>query len=171
MNNKVIVLTTGGTIEKTYDERDGLLRNGPSIFREQILSHFRYPHHEIEVYEIFSMDSLDMDDDAREFMLQAIQMEMAKDIPIIVIHGTDTMDKTAQYLINNLSSINVPILLTGAMKPVQMKDTDAMQNVVEAIYATQFTSPGVYISFHGQLFVGDACRKNRSLMTFEKISQ
>ena len=63
------------------------------------------------------------------------------------------MDKTAEYLRLGLSpNIKLPVVFTGAMKPMGFEDSDATQNVTEAIFATKFCLPGVYISFHGELF-------------------
>lgn len=163
---QITILTTGGTIEKTYNEADGSLKNGPSIFRNEILSHFRHPHIEFNVYEVFSMDSLDMNDDSREFLLTAIQLEMKRNQPIVVIHGTDTMELSAQYLIKNLKSIDVPIVFTGAMKPMGFRDSDAFQNVAQSIALCQYIKSGVYICFHGTLFEGDRCTKDRQKGTF-----
>ena len=95
MKKKLTVLTTGGTIEKVYDESDGALKNGPSIFRENILNHLRLPNYEISVYEVFSKDSLDIDDQGREFLKQAVELELSRGNPILVIHGTDTMTHSA----------------------------------------------------------------------------
>lgn len=163
---KLIVLTTGGTIEKVYDEEDGALKNGPSIFRENILSHLRLPLYEIQVYEVFSKDSLDIDDQGREFLAQAVALELNRAVPILIIHGTDTMDQSAEYLMEKLGNPPVPVVFTGAMKPIQMRDSDAFQNVSEAILASQILGPGFYISFHGQVFEAGKCQKDRQKMTF-----
>ena len=57
------------------------------------------------------------------------------------------------------------------MKPVGFEDSDAIQNFTEALYATQILQPGLYLSFHGNLFEGSAIRKNRELGTFEKVQR
>ena len=49
------------------------------------------------------------------------------------------------------------------------EDSDATQNVTEAILATKFCLPGVYISFHGELFDLPKVRKNKDKLTFERI--
>lgn len=163
---KLIVLTTGGTIEKIYDEEDGSLKNGPSIFRQNILSNLRLPNYEIQVYEVFSKDSLDIDDQGREFLSQAVALELRRGIPILIIHGTDTMDQSAEFCLKRLGEPPVPVVFTGAMKPIQMRDSDALQNVSEAIMATQLLEPGYFVSFHGQVFPAGTCEKDRSKMTF-----
>ncbi|MAF91028.1 MAG: asparaginase domain-containing protein [Bdellovibrionota bacterium] len=170
MKKKLTVLTTGGTIEKVYDESDGALKNGPSIFRENILNHLRLPNYEISVYEVFSKDSLDIDDQGREFLKQAVELELSRGNPILVIHGTDTMTHSAEYCQSKISDPPVPIVFTGAMKPTQLRDTDALQNVAGAISSIPLLAPGFYISFHGETFLAGTCQKNKKTMSFESIS-
>jgi L-asparaginase len=62
------------------------------------------------------------------------------------------------------------VILTGAMKPLGFDDSDAKQNVVEAIYAARLVSAGYYISFHGRLFKVPNVRKNKQRGTFEEIA-
>ena len=55
----VAVLTTGGTIEKTYDETDGSLRNVRSVL-DQLLLELRLPELDVTHVPVMSKDSLDM---------------------------------------------------------------------------------------------------------------
>jgi L-asparaginase len=50
-------------------------------------------------------------------------------------------------------------------------DSDALQNVVEALYAAKIVAPGFYISFHNQLFVVPHVTKNRDKRTFESTEK
>jgi L-asparaginase len=164
---KVLVLTTGGTIEKTYDESDGTLFNRETVIKNAILSRLRLPYTFIEVKSIMSKDSLDMTDHDRKFILDTISFYLSENTPMVIIHGTDTMEVTARFCYEKLQDLKVPIVFTGAMKPLGFEDSDAMQNVVEALYAAKITQPGVYISFHNQLFPLPKVRKNKAKRTFE----
>jgi len=53
------------------------------------------------------------------------------------------------------------------MKPLGFDDSDAAQNVIEALYAAKILAPGIYISFHNQIFNPPFVRKNRDKRTFE----
>ena len=169
MKKAITVLTTGGTIEKVYDETDGALKNGPSIFRQNILSALRLPNFEISVYDVFSKDSLDIDDAGREFLKQAVELELRRGNPILIIHGTDTMALSAEYLQRHIPAPAAAVVFTGAMKPIQMRDSDALQNVAGAIASLNLVSPGFYISFHCDIFPAGKCRKNKEIMSFEAI--
>lgn len=161
------ILTTGGTIEKTYDEEEGTLQNRETIIKNKILQKLRLPYREVEVKSVMSKDSLFMDDKDRQMIGEKIHAMVEKGSPVVVLHGTDTMDQTAAYCFKAFPNPSVPVVFTGAMKPLGFDDSDATQNVVEAIFATLIASPGYYISFHGKLFNVPEVRKNKSKGTFE----
>jgi L-asparaginase len=166
---KVLIITTGGTIEKTYDEGEGTLHNRETSIRRKIVERLRLPYTQIEVKSIMAKDSLDMTNEDREIVLDAIKLFAKFNNPIVVLHGTDTMQNTAELVQKLWSNVNVPVVFTGAMKPLGFEDSDAMQNVVEAIYAAKIVNPGVYISFHNRLFTVPGVRKNKTKRTFESF--
>jgi L-asparaginase len=166
---KIIILTTGGTIEKTYDEEEGMLYNRETVIRNKILQKLRTPYLLIEVKSIMSKDSLDMDDQDRKIIKQAIERFSQSAQGIVVLHGTDTVDQTMRYCHEQLSTINIPVVFTGAMKPLGFDDSDALQNIIESICAVQLLPLGIYLSFHARIFSAPNLRKNRSKRTFEAI--
>lgn len=165
---EVLVMTTGGTIEKSYDEFDGSLANRESQIKERILHRLRLPYTKISVFSLMAKDSLHMTDYDRTLITKTIESHLSKKKPIVVLHGTDTMAKTAKLVFENLSSqLEVPIVFTGAMKPMGFEDSDANQNVTEALLAAKVLKPGVYISFHNRVFELPNVRKNKEKRTFE----
>jgi L-asparaginase len=164
----LIILTTGGTIEKIYDETDGSLQNKDTIVKNKILQKLRLPYTEIEVHVLMSKDSLHMDDKDREFILESIRNYEKLMQPIVVLHGTDTMDQTANHCLRQHPKISVPVVFTGAMKPLGFDDSDAAQNVIEAIFAARIMDPGWYMTFHGRLYKVPNFRKNKLKGTFEE---
>ncbi len=163
----LIVLTTGGTIEKTYDEHDGSLQNRETILEREVCNRLRLPYTQLQVVAIMSKDSLDMTPTDRALIAQQVQAHLPQGCPIVIIHGTDTMAVTAEYLQSVIQNLSVPVILTGAMRPVGMHDSDAFQNVAEAFMAAKLAAPGIYISFHNQLFPAGKVRKNLQTLTFE----
>lgn len=164
------IITTGGTIEKIYDEFEGSLQNRETIVRNKILQRLRLPYTEITVKQIMAKDSLYMDDTDRSYILNSLRSHEKEGHPIIVLHGTDTMDLTSKFCFDNYHGIKVPVVFTGAMKPLGFDDSDAAQNVIEAIFAARIMPPGYYITFHGRLFKVPNVRKNKTKGTFEEIS-
>lgn len=173
MMNKVMpltIITTGGTIEKIYDEFEGSLQNRETIVRNKILQRLRLPYTEITVKQIMAKDSLHMDDADRAYILNALRSHEKQGSPLVVLHGTDTMDLTSKFCFDNYPDIKVPVVFTGAMKPLGFDDSDASQNVIEAIFAARIMAPGYYITFHGTLFKVPNVRKNKIKGTFEEIN-
>lgn len=165
----VIIITTGGTIEKTYDEFDGSLENRGTSIKNRILSKMRLPYTNIIVHPVLSKDSLYMNDEDRDLISTTIQDKMAKKVPLVILHGTDTMHLTAEHCLNKLGEPSVPVVFTGAMVPMGFDDTDAAQNVTEALLAARLLPPGFYISFHNKVFKVPHVRKNKDKRTFEEI--
>ncbi|HWU43221.1 MAG TPA: asparaginase domain-containing protein, partial [Bdellovibrio sp.] len=108
-------------------------------------------------------------DDDRVLITQTVKEEMTRDCPIVVLHGTDTMSLSAEHCYKNLPTPTVPVVFTGAMIPIGFDDSDAAQNVTEALLASKILTPGFYISFHNQIFKLPNVRKNKDKGTFESF--
>jgi len=166
--HNVTLITTGGTIEKTYDEATGRLENRRSIVR-RMLGRLRLEGVQVCVVELLSKDSLDMVDEDRTRIVEAVRQ--AIDAPactgVVILHGTDTLSVTGDVVTKAVPSPRVPIVLTGAMRPFEMKRSDALQNLTEAIFATGLLSGGVYCVTHGRALKFPGVKKNRERGTFE----
>lgn len=168
---RILVMTTGGTIEKSYNEIDGTLKNRGSIIEKNILNYIRLPGTEIEHLGIMSKDSLDMTDSDRDIIFQNIQEQQQSKHPILVLHGTDTIVQTALHCQKKLSSIDVPIIFTGAMVPAGMRNSDAIQNMTEALLLAKIVEKGIYLVMHNRIFDINNVRKNRGAGTFEALQE
>ena len=73
---------------------------------------------------------------------------------------------TGEYLQANLSDVRKPIILTGAMRPYEFRDTDAVQNVTEALFACALLDPGVWTVMHSRALRFPGIGKDRTRMTF-----
>lgn len=164
---RVHIITTGGTIEKTYDEYEGTLFNRETVIHKRLNNKIRLPYTEILITALMAKDSLEMNLRDREIIRDKIQELMADEYPIVVLHGTDTMQQTAELVEAQEQPATVPVIFTGAMRPLGFEDSDALQNVTEALLASQIASPGVYISFHNRLYPVPGARKNKEMGTFE----
>lgn len=171
----VTLITTGGTIEKTYDETSGELSNRRSVVR-RMLKRLRLEDTQVSIIELMSKDSLHMTDDDRDSIVKALDA-CGADRPslpgsdgrgVVILHGTDTLTTTGECILKHLPDICVPIVLTGAMRPFEMVRSDALQNLTEAIFATSVLEPGVYCVAHGRALRLPGVRKDRDRMTFVK---
>jgi len=162
---RVAILTTGGTIDKTYNESDGTLANVGSVL-EHIVRSLRHYELDIRHVPVMSKDSLEMNDKDRETILYAVKAAAAQNDAVIVIHGTDRLAETGEYLHAHLPDVDRPIILTGAIRPYEFRDTDALQNVTEALFAAGLLSPGVWCVMHSRALRFPGVTKDRRRMTF-----
>lgn len=113
---------------------------------------------------LMKIDSLDMTDEHRAIIQTAV--ENAPEEAIIITHGTGTMELTAQYLSRRISGKT--IILTGAMRPFSLGQSDAAFNVGGAIIAAQTLPHGVYGVMNGRIFTANALHKNTKTGRFDQ---
>ena len=168
----ITLITTGGTIEKTYDELTGELANRRSIVN-RMLSELRLEDTRVTVRELMSKDSLEMTEDDRRHILEAVraaEVDNSGDASgVVILHGTDTLARTGELLAAEIPAPRVPIVLTGAMRPFEMKQSDALQDLTEAIFAAGLLPPGVYCVAHGRALAFPGVRKDPARGTFVKV--
>jgi L-asparaginase len=168
----LVLLTTGGTIEKTYDEYAGTLTNRGSIVK-RMLSRLRLEETDVQIRELMSKDSLYMTEIDREQIVAAVRT-VTRDgedtTGVVILHGTDTLCVTGEKLLRELGPgrPRTPIVLTGAMRPFEMKRSDALQNLTEACLAASLMPPGVYVAAHGRVLAFPGVTKDRERGTFVK---
>jgi len=163
--NVIYIVTTGGTIEKTYSETDGSVLNAQNKL-ERYLAKLRRPGIETYVVPVMNKDSLEMDGEDRRLLLGIVKGLLAESAPLVITHGTDTMVETGMYLKQNLPEVHVPIILTGAMTPLGFEDSDGLQNLTESLFAVRLIPAGLYIVMHGRVFPVDRVRKDHKLAQF-----
>ena len=56
------------------------------------------------------------------------------------------------------------------MRPYELRATDALQNLTEALLAVQLLPPGVYVAMHDQVLQFPGVTKDRSAGTFVKVT-
>lgn len=168
---KITLITTGGTIEKIYDELAGELVNRRSIVR-RMLDELRLEDCEVNVLELMSKDSLVMTDADRSRIVEVVKAvcggEEGDTAGVVILHGTDTLAVTGEKLRADIPEPHVPVILTGAMRPFEMKHSDALQNLTEAIFATGLLPPGVYCTAHGRTLSFPGVKKDPKRGTFVK---
>ena len=151
----ILVLTTGGTIDKNYFDAMSeyqIVDSGiPALLKEaRVALPFR-------IEEVCRKDSLELTDADRAEI--ARRVAEAPESRIVITHGTDTMTDTAKAL---AGIPGMTIVLTGALSPARFADTDAPFNLGMAFAAAQIAPPGVYIAMSGQVFDGLRVRKDRA---------
>jgi len=155
------VIATGGTFDKHYDEIAGKLSFGPGHLAEVIQrARITVP---IVLEELPYLDSLEMQDSDRQRILTSCIN--SKQSALVIIHGTDTMRETAELL--GAANMGKTIILTGAMIPYTVTNSDALFNFGFACAAAQLLQPGVYVAMNAKVFDWDKVEKNRVAGVFQ----
>lgn len=160
----VVILSTGGTIEKTYDELEGVLTNQVSVL-EVMLAGLNLRGVHVERHPLMNLDSLEMTPAHHLQIAKAALAGAEKYDGVVVVHGTDTLEVTGEAICE-LGPPVAPVVLTGAMRPYELRTTDATQNLTEALLAVQLVQPGVYVAMHNQVHQFPGVVKDRRRMTF-----
>ena len=159
----ILVLTTGGTIDKAYFDALSEYQIVDSGIPELLkIARVAVP---FRMIELMRKDSLELPDADRALIASA-----AKEAPesrIVVTHGTDTMTETARVLAEAVPGKTV--VLTGALSPARFAETDAPFNLGMAFAAAQTACPGVWIAMSGQVFDGLKVRKDREAGKFVAV--
>lgn len=158
----VLVVTTGGTIDKVYFDARSNYEVGESVVGD-LLRQARVclP---FEMLALLRKDSLDITDADRAMVRECIAARSER--RVVITHGTDTMTETAAAL-GGLGDRTV--VLTGSLAPARFAQTDAAFNVGMAIAAVQMLPAGVYIVMNGQLFEAGRVRKDRERNEFVRV--
>jgi L-asparaginase len=159
---RALVVVTGGTFDKEYDELRGTLSFRKTHLPEMLkLGRCRL---KTRVSALMMKDSLFMTVGDRKRILAACRR--APESRIVITHGTDTMAETAEVLGRGLSGKTV--VLTGAMRPYRFGSSDGLFNLGSALSFAQALPPGVYVAMNGLVFSWDDVKKDKRLGVFTR---
>ena len=152
----ILLINTGGTFNKVYNPNNGVLEiDVTSHALDAIASKWLC---NFEVIHIIGKDSLDMNDEDRATLLETICQTPYTSI--IVIHGTDTMDRSATYIAD--AKLEKSIVFTGAMVPYSIDSVEATANLASAYgYLQALREAGVYVVMNAVLASYAQVKKDR----------
>lgn len=150
----IVIVTTGGTIDKAYFDSLSTYQVGESVVARLLgIAHVTHP---FRIVELLRKDSLELTDADRATLRETVASLESNQI--VITHGTDTMTESAKML---AAVQGKTIVLTGALAPARFSESDATFNLGMAFAAVQALPHGVYITMNGNVFRGDAVRKDR----------
>ena len=160
----MLILNSGGTFNKRYNLISGALEVPYDNYAiEKILDTF---NEEYNLAGVVYKDSLEMDVHDRK-MLASIIMESTDDT-FIIVHGTDTISLTAEFLDEVFDDRK--IILTGSMKPFEIDNIEATLNLGIALgFSKSVVDNGVYICMSGFVKPWNEIEKNRKSGKFEIV--
>lgn len=166
MNDKIQVFVTGGTFDKDYDYLTGEL-----FFKDTHLQKMFETGRctlNIDLKTLMMIDSLEMTDEDRGIIIH--NCRKTKSDKIIITHGTDTMQLTAESLAK-ADIKNKTIILTGAMVPYAFgSSSDGFFNLGSSLAFAQSLPNGVYVCMNGRYFDWDNVKKNKRTGYFETLN-
>jgi L-asparaginase len=168
MKRRIALISTGGTIEKTYDELSGVLANTHVSVLDVMLASLELRGLEVERVALLNKDSLDMTPDDHTLIAETAARKARETDGVVVVHGTDRLAISGERVVEIVGTPAAPVVFTGAMRPYELRSTDALQNLTEALLAVQLVPAGVYVAMHNQVLRFPGVRKDRLLGTFVK---
>lgn len=158
----ILVLTTGGTIDKIYFDALSDYQVGETVMAKLLdIARVKRP---FRIEEVVRKDSLELDEADR--VLIRDRVAAAPESHIIITHGTDTMTDTARLL------AAIPcktVVLVGALAPARFGESDASFNLGMAFATVQVAEPGIYITMSGSVFPAGKVIKDRAKGAFVPV--
>jgi len=167
MRRRIALISTGGTIEKTYDELSGVLANHVSVL-DVMLASLELRGVDVHRVQLMNKDSLEMTADDHSLIAETAGRLAREFAGVVVVHGTDRLAVSGHRVVELVGTPTSPIVFTGAMRPYELRSTDALQNLTEALLAVQILPAGVYVAMHNQVLQFPGVVKDRALGTFVK---
>jgi L-asparaginase len=162
---RIALISTGGTIDKTYCETHGVLDNQESVL-DVVLAGLRLGGTDMVRVPLLNKDSLDMTERDHALISQTARTMAEAHDGVVIVHGTDRLAVTGEHIVSQDSAPPVPIVLTGAMRPYMLRNTDALQNLTEALLAVQMLPPAVYCVMHNKVLQFPGVEKDKERGTF-----
>ncbi len=153
---KILIMSTGGTFNKIYDPIKGeFIIDDESKALNKIAKKWLC---EFDIMNLIGKDSLEMTNHDRLELLATINQSEYHHI--LIVHGTDTMDLTAEYLAD--AELEKCIVLTGAMVPYSVDPVEATANLCSAYgYINALDKDGVFIAMNGVMGTYEHIKKDR----------
>lgn len=162
MQNKVLMIYTGGTIGMLPKDKDDPKSPLVPVPWEKIKGHssaFKRLQFDVEIREMTLIDSSNMNPKYWIDIAEVIRDCYDEYKGFVVLHGTDTMAYTATALSFLLENLSKPVIVTGSQLPLADARNDASQNMVTALTIAASveipTIPEVCILFDNVLLRGN----------------
>ena len=159
MRPKIALLYVGGSIGMVMNQKTGRIDPVESLGE----IHRFLPELQKEVsLEFFALANIGSSDVTPE-----LWVEIARTIEkiydqyggFVIVHGTNTMSYTAAALSFALQGLSKPVILTGALLPINDLASDARRNLVYAIRASQLDIAEVCIVIGPRVLRGSRAKK------------
>lgn len=167
-STRILVIYTGGTIGM-QPHANGLVPGGDFASR-MATALAKLPltqQRALPSYDVISYSTLIDSSAATPLTWQQLAHDINDQLSayagFVIIHGTDTLSWTASSLAYQLQGIDRPVVLTGAMTPLEADHSDGLENLHGALqFAAKLELQEVAIFFAGKLLRGARAIKQHS---------
>ncbi len=165
MNKKVIVITTGGTIEMTdANETEGIKIQDQRTLRKTLPALNQYA--DVKMEHLLNLPSphitpVEMAQIARR-VKKYLSLDEVKGA--VITHGTDTLEETAYFLSLVLPQVK-PVVITGAMRSHNELGADGPYNLVNAVKVAAHSNAvnkGALVVFNDEIHSAQTVTKSHT---------
>lgn len=159
---RLLILGTGGTIASSKGEEG----YKASLSVDEVLELAgikRGNGFKIESRDVLNVDSTLIQPEDWEIIAREVFRAREEYDGVVITHGTDTLAYTSSMLTFMLPGIDIPVVLTGSMRPITEERSDAPRNLRTAISFALTGVPGVFVAFNDKIMLGVRASKVRAL--------
>jgi L-asparaginase len=168
---RVLLLYTGGTfgMDSSHTGKAGQPMVIPKLSPAALQARLKQRVPELQelarcdIEILLNRDSAHVGPEEWKIFARRIRAQAARYQGIVLLHGTDTLAYTASALAFLLRPCPVPVILTGAQRPLSAIRTDARRNLISAVeIAARGPRPlvnQVLVFFDDRLLLGNRARK------------
>ncbi|UDI78238.1 asparaginase [Staphylococcus taiwanensis] len=172
---KLLIIHTGGTISMSQNQLSQVVTNevNPISLHKDIISQYAV----VDEIHPFNVPSPHMTIQ-HVLEIKNIITQSIKDYHYdgyVITHGTDTLEETA-YLLDLLLDLDLPVVITGAMRSSNEIGSDGLYNFISAIRVASSTEAhdnGVMVVFNDEIHTAKNVTKTHTsnINTFQSPNQ
>lgn len=161
MRSRIALLYVGGSIGMTMNQKTGRIDPVESLGEIHRLMPELQKEVALQFFPIANVGSSDVTPAIWKEIAWTIQKYYDNYEGFVIVHGTNTMSYTAAALSFALQGLSKPIILTGAILPINDLTSDARRNLIYAIRAAQLDLAEVCIVLGPRVLRGCRAKKVR----------
>lgn len=167
---RIMIINTGGTIAMSEDQTTGKVSPSsanPLTKKSSLFNSLA----KLETVDLFHMPSPHMTPKDMLILAQWIEQHTQSFDGVVITHGTDTLEETA-YFLELVLRLDIPIVLTGAMRSINEVGSDGLANLRSAILVAaseQSRGKGVLVVMNEEIHTATYVTKTHTtnLATFQ----
>jgi L-asparaginase len=157
VTQRILLITTGGTIAMERDRDDALVPGDPARLLARVAEVKTLA--EIDVLPLANIDSADLEPSLWLELSRAIYDRLDAYDGFVVTHGTDTLVYTAAALSFMLQELSKPVVVTGSQVPLEDIGSDGRVNLINAFRLATADLAEVAVVFGSLVIRGTRAKK------------